>query len=371
MPETAILITELNAGGAEQVVFDLATGMQHTRPVVLALDGRGVFADRLRHAKVEVHDLGARSCRDLSVLFRLRRWLRERRPNLLHTHLLHATVLGRLAAWGTGIPVLSTCHIVERRPRAWHFVLNRWTARLGVGEVCVSEAVRRFQIEKTRLPAPFFHVIHNGIDLARFHTPAEKADACRIRSRAALGLEPDAFWFGFLGRFTPQKGADILLQAMGDPGLTEACLVLGGYGEEEEALREQATGLGLAERIRFAGYQANPADFFRACDAVVMPSRWEGFGLVAVEALAAGCPLVATRVDALPEILDEGKTALLVVPEDPDSLAEAMRRVLGDAELRARLSCAGRRRAADFSRSRMVAAYEALYDRFLPLLDAE
>lgn len=356
-----LLTTELRPGGAERVVHDLACGLDRSvvEPVVAALDGRGVYAERIRKSGVEVIDLGATRCRDLAVIWRLRRHLRERSIDLLHTHLIHAAVIGRLAARPLGIPTLSTAHIVDRRPVWWHFALDRWTARWCMETLCVSEAVKQFLMSRTGLPDAHYHVLHNGIDLARFEDLPEKNEA-----RAALGLPGGELLIGALGRFERQKGLDIFLHALsildkrGDLPSWRAAVA--GYGPEEEALRSLASSLELGERLHWAGYREAEA-FFPALDVVAFPSRWEGFGLVLVEAFAAGCAVVASGVDSIPEIATHEKDALLVAPDDPDALAHALAGVLLDPVKRNALAAAAHRRSGDFALQRMLSAHAEVY----------
>ncbi len=356
------LITELRPGGAERIVCELARGLDRSRfaPQAAALDGRGAYADRIRNAGVEVFDLDARSRWDAGVIWRLRRLLREQSIDLLHTHLVHAGVIGRLAARPLGIPVLGTSHIVERRPVWWHFWLDRWTGRWCERTVCVSEAVRGFQQARTNRPADCFTMIPNGVDLARF------ADLpTRDEARERLRLPADAFVAGGLGRFDRQKGFDVFLRAAAACRDAGVHFVLAGYGEEEERLRRLAAVLDLAPRLTFAGYQEAAEAFLPALDIAVVPSRWEGFGLVLAEAMACGVPVVASRVDSLPELAADGREAVFVAPEDPEALAGAIQELAGDPARRSALAEAGRVRAQAFGLERMIAAYERCYGEML------
>ncbi|MDR0867053.1 MAG: glycosyltransferase [Planctomycetota bacterium] len=354
------LITELGAGGAERVVFELATRLPQV--AVAALDGRGVFADRLRERGVAVYDLGARRKTDVGVVWRLRRLLRELRPRVLHTHLFHANLLGRLAAAGLHIPALSTCHIMETRPRPWHFFLDRLTARLAAGEVCVSQAVADFQRQKTGLPAEFFPVIYNGIDLEKFRPAAD-----REALRRELNFPAAALTVGFLGRLAPQKGVDIFIRAIAAlmnlaPELApQVAWVVGGAGSEERKLRELAADLNLPH-ILFCGEIAAPEKFLAALDIAVMPSRYEGFGLVAAEAQSCGAAVIAADLPPLREIVADGENGLLT-PPDADALAAALQKLSVNPDLRRRLAAAGQQSARRFEVEKMANEYRRLLER--------
>lgn len=364
-----LLVTGLGSGGAERVVYDLARGVNAARAdglvkytaEVAALDGRGAYAAALRDAGIPVHDLGMYRKYAPRAFFRLRRLLREGGWSLLHTHLFHANLLGRLTAARTGIPVLSTCHIQEKRHRPWHFWLDRWTAGAARAEVCVSAATAEFQQARTGLPAGFFRIIPNGIDLARFTPPdAEKRAILRNRWLPAARARKDTVICGFLGRFDRQKGGDTLLAAwklLPENARAGAILLFGGYGREEKNWKRLAAG---AEDIVFCGAQAEPQEFLGALDLSVMPSRYEGFGLAAVEAMACGAAVAAST--AVTGIITDGADGVQFPPENPVLLADALTQLILNPRWRQTLADAGRRRAGVFSAEKMTAAYLKLYD---------
>lgn len=381
------LLTCLGAGGAERVAVNLATGLASAgaATAVAALDGRGPMAAELAARGVPVHDLGLRRKWGLggrgpvAACLRLRRLLREWRPSILHTHLFHANLIGRLAAWGTGVPVVSTCHIREGRPRPWHFWLDRGTAPLARAEVCVSPATAAFQRERTGLPPEFFPVVENGVALEDFCPAAGPEERASLRARLAASLAagatgPDAAGAaavaarlvapgttvcGFLGRLDPQKGADVLLAAwkmLAPETRAGAVLLLGGAGPEEGRLRALARG---GYGVAFCGFQERPRDFLAALDVCAMPSRYEGFGLVAVEALACGAALAVSP--AVQGIVSDGENGAQVPGVAPALWADALTQLVANPRWRETLAQAGRARAAGFSREKMVAGYLRVY----------
>lgn len=380
------LLTCLGAGGAERVAVNLAAGLAAAGAptMVAALDGRGPVAAELSALGVPVCDLrlrrkwgfGGRG--PVAACLRLRRLLREWRPAVLHTHLFHANLLGRLAARGLNVPVVSTCHIREARPRPWHFWLDRWTAPLARAEVCVSAATAAFQQARTGLPQSFFPVVENGVSLGDFRPVAGEGERAALRARLAASLTaasgetgaanaavaarltaPGATVCGFLGRLDWQKGADVLLsawKALAPETRAGAVLLIGGAGPEEKRLREMARG---EEGIAFCGFQERPRDFLAAIDVCAMPSRYEGFGLVAVEALACGAALAVSP--AVTGIVDNGENGVQVPGGDPALWADALTQLIANPQWRAALAAAGRARAASFASEKMVAGYLAVY----------
>jgi glycosyltransferase involved in cell wall biosynthesis len=167
-----------------------------------------------------------------------------------------------------------------------------------------------------------------------------------------------------VGRFSPEKGFDVLIRAMGK--LPQARLVLFGDGEERANLESLARELGLSERVHFAGWVGSPWDLAPEIDVFAVPSRREGFGITVVEAMMSRVPVVASAVGGIPEIVDHERTGLLVRVGDPSALANAIGRLFDDPRLRERLVGAAEAAASErFRPEKMAASYEALYEEAL------
>lgn len=248
MRNILIFITTLNPGGAERIVWELARGLAGYNVTVAALDGSGEYAVRLRSAGIEVHDLRCSGIAALpKAVYRLRKLLKSLKIDLLNTHLFHAGIVGRFAAAATGIPVIGTCHIAERRSsQKYRFMVERLTHRLANGEICVSKHVAEFQSKNTGISRDYFHVVPNGIDLNVFK-PATDRKTLRIEN----GVDPDACVIGFLGRFDYQKGADRFVQMMNlfKPAESNVEKLIAGYGVMQDELETLAD-----DTIRFCGY---------------------------------------------------------------------------------------------------------------------
>ncbi len=222
---------------------------------------------------------------------------------------------------------------------------------------------------RQRTPTDKVCTVPPGVDLDLF-VPGD-----REASRRELGLHPDRPVALFVGRIDPIKGIDSLLDAVrllahDDPEPT--VVLIGGDldadGHPTGALGEvarAADSMGIADRIRFEGSRRQDVlpTYYRAADVVVVPSRYESFGLVAVEAMACGTPVVATRVGGLRFTVEDGEGGLLVPPRDAAALADAVRRVLGDTDLRSRLGAGARETAARFSWPAVAAQISHVYAR--------
>ena len=356
------LITELAPAGAERMVYELARRLDRGRfdVQVAALRG-GAVADWLSEAGIKTTVLDVRGKWDIARAAKLVGLLRRERIDILHTHLFHADLVGRLAAWRVGsIRLVHTVHTAEARWRPWQFAFTRRTDRLCDRIVAVSESARDHHARLSRLPHSKYTVIPNGIDPAEF----ARDENTRRQLRAEWGLADDDVLAATVGRLSEEKGVETLLAAMRElaashPGLH---LVLAGDGPLRAKAQRYIDRHLPAGRVRLLGYVSDVRGVLSAADLLAMPSRWEGFGLSAAEAMAAELPVVASDVPGLRDLVVDGQTGLLIPADNPAALADALRTLSGDAELRLRLGQAGRHRIQNyFHISATVSAHEALY----------
>jgi glycosyltransferase involved in cell wall biosynthesis len=327
---------------------------QGFEPSVACLyNASGSAGQALREQGIPVFEAGTRHKVDLASFGRLYRTIGELKPAILHTHLFHANLPGRLLGRLANVPVIINTEHTLVMESEWRYRLNRWSAPMADRVVAVSAAVRDFCIQHIGLPASKVVLIRNGIEL-----PNELPE--KQSARQYLGLPGDIPLLGAVGRLDPAKGYDILLQAL--PLVERACLVIAGEGPERTRLEALAQSLGVADRVRWLGFQAEILPVLAAFDLFVQPSRHEGLPVTVLEAMAAGLPVVATSIGGTPEAVLDGETGRLVPPEDPGALAAALNSLLGDPSRRQEMGTAGRARVgANFSLSEMVCQTEALY----------
>jgi glycosyltransferase involved in cell wall biosynthesis len=284
------------------------------------------------------------------------RAIRELRPDLLHANLRHpwscqyALAAGNLTPGVKTIAVQQCTAPPEKRSQV---LLNR----LNFARLDAHIAVSRGTAEKIEgwasLRPHSLRVIYNGIDAPS--PPPEPVP--RIANGPVIGS---------VGRLHPQKGYEFLLRAL--PSIPGASVVLVGDGEGRIGLERLAGELGIAERVTFAGWQPDPFPWLPSFDVFAMPSLFEGFPRAGVEAMLAQLPVVASRVDGIPEGVADGETGILVPPEDPDALAGALNTLIADPDRRRRMGELGRRRAIEnFSLGKSVREFESLYAELLSL----
>lgn len=350
------LLAGLRGRGIDARLLLLVEGGNPVEAMVAAAASRGIPAERsLIRADI-----------DPVLLIRLARRLRTLQPDIVHTHLFHADLHGIPAARLAGVSrIVSSRHNDNAFRRRFPYrQINRFLWRLTMAGIGISAAITRFTIEVEGASPAQMTTIPYGLD----STGAVDRAVARAALRSELGLPPDTLLAGIVCRLIEQKGVPYALEAFARVAarFPAAQLVIAGDGPLRPALEAQARELELAERIHFLGWRTDTAAIFAALDVFLMPSLWEGFGLVLLEAMAQSIPVIGSAVSAIPEVVADGETGLLCPPRDVDCLAAALGDLLADPDLRARLGAAGRTRLEErFTAERMVAQTAAVYERLM------
>jgi glycosyltransferase involved in cell wall biosynthesis len=369
----ALHVAYLSAGLAERgyettlVAGTLARGEESMAHVAEELDVPVVTLPELSREIAPLQDTRA--------TLELRRLIRELRPHILHTHTAKAGAIGRVAAMlaGSARPpiVVHTFHGHVLRGyfgpvRSTFFrLLERRLAHASTALVAVSPEVRDDLVALGVAPRERFTVIRLGIELEQRVRAGENG---RVEARRLMGIPPERFGVGWIGRMTGVKRLDDVLLAF--KRLCEqdvdACLCLVGDGPDREQVERQAHRLGIMRRSLFLGYQEDVAGYYAAFDAFVLPSGNEGTPVTTIEALAGGRPVVATRVGGLPDVVRDGRDGFLVDPGAVDDLADRLARLARDPDLRRRMGESGRARVLErYSVRRLLDDVDSLYRRLL------
>ena len=341
------MIQELRTGGAERILLSVYRGARAAGHEVAVAAAPGVLADELDATPYPVPIVGQRPWRVPAASRAVRRAIRDWRPDVVHAYnpgmsLATGLVTGR----GRRPPGLTS---VQGVPEEDWRAAARVTRLSGLAPVACGPGVAAALEEHGCEPRA---TIPNAVGPAP--PPADRAELER-----EWGLAPGTPLVLAVGRLVEQKNHVLAIRALASvPG---AVLAIAGEGPLREELGREAAAVGVSDRVVLAGLRPDARALMGAADAVVLSSRWEGLPLTALEALGSGTPLVATSVRGLRELVVDGREALLV-PEDPKSLAEALRRVLDDPALGRRLAEAGRHVDGAGSEDKMVARYLALYE---------
>ena len=362
-PTVLLLISSEGYFGVENMLVNLGVALSRMgcRCVV------GVFCDaRFPHAEVgdrararglavEIVPCAARF--DWRAAARIRRLVEEHKVDLLHTHGYKADLYGRAAAWNHRVGLVATCHNWPHP--SWsmqaYAVLDRLFLRTFDSVVVLSEKVaellRRAGIQEGKLVT-----ISNGVEIERFRDaqPTLKDDPFLQRESV----------IGFVGRLVPGKGVDILLRAA--QKVLSRCpntrFMLVGDGPSRQELESLASQLGIQDRVVFAGVRREMPEIYASLDLLVLPSLCEAMPMCVLEAMAAGKPVIATRVGSIPQLVEPGQTGELVEPGGVQELSAAIVRLLEAPQRARQLGANGQARAAaQFSADAMAGRYLELY----------
>lgn len=359
-------------GGAERHLLALLPRLRargvDARMVVLATADAMRFVEPMRAAGVPTSVIAAGSDVSPRIVRTLWREIAARRPDLVHTHLIHADTHGQMAAWLAGVPGASSVHSAQRfylRPP--YRTAARASGHLARRTIAISAHVGTFLRTARLAPADRIRVVPYGIEPASWAL----TESARAVARERLGIAPDDFVVGFASRLIAHKGHAFLLEAAARvrAAFPTLRLLFAGDGPLRAGLETLAASLLPPGVVRFLGFIDDVAAFMNACDTLAfltMPELSEGFGLAALEGMAAGRAVIATHVGALPEIVAHGQTGLLVEPGDLDELSRAILALGRDPALRARLGAAGSRRAAaTFNVDAMVERTLSVYEEIV------
>ena len=349
-------------GGAERIVCALAASLDRSRyRSIVGLFRPGWLKDQCESRGLTTYVLPHDGFMQWKWMRDCYRLIKRERVDVIQAHEFDAIVHGALVAKMAGVPLVATIHgkhyFWEKRRRRWAY---RWVSR-SAQMVAVSEDLKRFVVARTGIAEDRIQVIHNGVEEAPVADPAQAAQYKRD-----LGLPDDELVVGVVGNLYQVKGHTYLLDAV--PQVLETCpkttFLLIGRGELEVPLKTKAKTLGIEERVRFLGLRHDVPKLLAIMDVFAMPSLSEGLSIALLEAMAAGKPVVVTRVGGNPELVVEGETGYLVPAGEAAQLAKAILALLGDPSRAALFGARAKQLVEErFTLRLMADRYGALYQR--------
>jgi len=365
-----VVISDLEFGGAQRQVVELANSMNenHCQVHVVSLADYVPLADSLKNRQERFKFILRRARFDFSVVFRLARFLRQVRADIVHSYLFDATIAARLAGRLARRPVVidterNTDYVLKRK-EAIAFRLTRWCNDMTIAN---SRAGAAFNSRALNQPLSIYRVVHNGVDTDRFQPRPQS------QLRAELGIQPHELVIGMFASFKPQKNHPLLLKAARkvlDLGVRFRLLLVGdelykgGSNSVEFKQRIQKTidDLNLREHCIFAGNRKDVERFYNVCDITALPSLFEGTPNVALEAMASGVPVVATNVADNAYIVPDGRAGFIVELNDEAAMADRIGCLLNDKSLRESMSRSARAWVLEeFSCARLAEKTLAVY----------
>jgi len=307
---------------------------------------------------------------DFRAFIWLCKLMRKEQPDVVHTHSSKAGLLGRWAAWITGVPFI--VHTPHGHVFFGHFTplvskiflfIERFTSLITDRMITLTEGEKQDYIRLSVAKPDKAFTIHSGVDVDRYMNVQVDIK----KKKRSLGLNPDGLVVGTVGWLLPIKGPMHLLDAMGNIWQRKSTveLVYVGKGDLEETLKQRAVEMGVSKKVKFLGWRDDVPEIMPVFDLFVLPSLNEGMGRVLVEAMAAGKPVVASNVGGIPDLVHHGQNGFLVEPTNVNGLSTAIEKLLLDRNMRHAMGKRGQAMAHNFSEEKMIKKINALYTSLL------
>jgi glycosyltransferase involved in cell wall biosynthesis len=348
-----LLITDLEIGGTPSVVRELAVRLHDPPGVVVdvaCLSAWGPTADQIQERGIRVIPLNARGTSDIGVLFRLSASLYEGRYDTVFSFLIHAnTVAAAMKLVHRDVRFIQSIQTTQPEPR-WHWFMQRLVQGAAEKIVVPSKSAKEVAMLWADIPPEKIVVISNAIDPDQF-------------PRSVLAMrQPKPFPIGFIGRLDPIKQVPLLIQEFSLLSRKrDVILHIFGDGNDRHCVMTEIARFGLEKKVILDGVIAKPQAALERIGVLILPSAAEGFGLVLIEAMAAGVPVIANDAPGIRDVVREGETGLLINVADNNELSNAMQRLIDDQPLRLRLIKNGLAEARQrFSWQAILPAYRRL-----------
>jgi glycosyltransferase involved in cell wall biosynthesis len=380
--KVARIVTRLNIGGVAHHVTNLMRGLDRSKyeqHLICGFEaaGEGSMREHIQAQGVAPilipHLIGnpRLNALDIMAFAHILRLFRRQRPMIVHTHTSKAGLLGRVAARLTGVPIIvHTFHGLVLKSHYGALKTNgvraaeRWLARFSDRLITVSNEDKKTLLAYRVAPAHIIEVIPLGLELDQFINSRKRRGVLHRE----LGLDATSRLIGIVGRIAPIKNHRLFFDAMVRvlKKHTTAHVIVAGDGELRHEMEDHVREMSIANRVSFLGWRQDLPQVYADLDVLVISSNNEGTPVSAIEAMAAGRAVVATRVGGLPDVISDGETGYLVAPGNVEQLASAVERALEDCETTDRLRCNARESVKDkFTVARLTADIDSLYRRLL------
>ncbi|MDQ3289171.1 MAG: glycosyltransferase [Pseudomonadota bacterium] len=364
-----VVIDGMEVGGSQRQIQQLLACLDpaHWEPELAYFRCDSHLVEAIRNSGIPVHYLPKRRRIDLPFLLAFARLLRRRDYALVHAFSLTAELWAVLARGlaGRSPPLIASERSFYLAKPAWHWLLKRIVFGASTAVIANSAIGARSTALRTRMPQALFATVANGVEL-----PARIDGVERAALRAELGVPETRAMGLFVGRLVAVKNLPCLVRALASlPSAQRPWMGLAGGGPLRDELEELAARLGVAEDIGFLGERRDVPRLLQAVDFLVLPSHFEGQSNAVLEAMAAGCPVIASNVGGTPELVHDGRTGLLFPTDDADALAASMSRLVSEPDLRMRLARSAREHVAtNHSPAALADATSAVYERCLGIV---
>ena len=356
-------------GGAETVLLNIVNNLDEDKyHSIVTLLRTGWLHQQLKKNGISTIVLNSARSYDVSFLFRLWLKVKERRIDLIHSHLPDVNLYSCLAGFAAGVPVVTTYHgspIEPRKRISPHSLKYSLIGKLSARIVAVSDCLKNDLVRIARFPPRKLRTIYNGVDWRRFALPLNSTT-----KRNELRIAPDEKVVGMVANLRPAKGYEYFIRAGAIIAQNVPKVKFLIIGENEDKLRERVTkemdALGLTDSVIFLGFREDVPELLRLLDVFMLSSISEGLSIATIEAMAAGVPVVVTRSGGPQEVVTDGKTGFLVLPKDEKSLAEKALLLLKNRRLAASIGKEAQSQVrTKFSIDTMIRNYQTVYQECL------
>lgn len=274
---------------------------------------------------------------DVKSVFQIRKLINEYQPDIVYAHSSKAGAVGRLADIGLKNKCIYNPHgwafnmRCSKRKKFLYTFIEKIAAHFCDKIVCISDAEKQSALENKICAKSKLQVIYNGIDIQEYENKKSSG-----LTRRKIGITENAFVVGMVGRLSQQKAPDVFVKmaVQVKKNISNAYFIIVGSGEMEEKIKNYAAANGIGKSLLVTGWVDEPMDYIELFDVACLLSRWEGFGLVLPEYMMAGKPIVATNVDAIPEIIHDGENGFLVEMDNAEEVCENICKIYNNELLR-------------------------------------
>lgn len=373
------IITRLIQGGAQKVCLDITQDLNKDKYEVYLVSGKALGsegslwgrAEKINNIKIKIMANLVRNIspiKDFLALINLHRFFINFRPQIVHCHTSKAGFLGCLASYLAKVPVIiysSHGHIFADKAKIpgvsgsilrikLFYLLRKFASSLATKIIALNEADKREQVDLKLSPKENYEVIYNGIEVKDKEKALKRQDKYPVLAT--------------IGRLTPEKGHKYLLEAvkLSKDKYKDIKLLVIGDGPQKRALKNQVKMMGISENVIFLGIRTDLDALLSSADIFILPSLYEAFGIVLLDAMLAKKPVIASRVNGIPEVVDDGKTGILVEPGDIAALSEKINILSDNKELSDKMGQAGYKRLNEmFRQDQMIDKFDRLYIHLL------
>ncbi|MCB9746954.1 MAG: glycosyltransferase [Candidatus Omnitrophica bacterium] len=353
------VVSSLDFGGLEKMVIQLTERLNQTGSEcsIVCLEKEGGLVNEALRKNIQVDVFSKKDGFDMDLIWNLKKYFQREEADIVHTHNFAPLIYASTAAKLAGVPCMNTRHGRADKKAPWIFwALNKKIA-------AVSNDAKEQLLKNNRIKSEKVKVVYNGIDIQSMRADLQPNEKAQLRQ--SLGIKADSFVIGNIGRLVREKDQATLLKAFRkiSQRTKNVELLIVGDGPLKSNLLKLAKELDIQGSVKFAGFREDIAQMLQIMDVFVLSSIMEGISLTVLEAMAAGLPVVATKVGGNPEIISEGKTGFLVPLGYPERIESAVKRIMADPRLGRSLGEAGRLRVQENSQlEHMVSVYREIYD---------